>query len=71
MATSKKDYIAVARIIASEIEPYKDTNNDEGVDTSPADVAIERIANRLADYFRSDNQLFNRDRFLKACGIVG
>jgi len=28
------------------------------------------IAKRLADFFESDNKLFDRTRFLTACGIV-
>jgi len=31
--------------------------------------AMKRIANELADYFKSDNQFFDRQAFLKACGF--
>jgi hypothetical protein len=31
--------------------------------------AIKRIANELADYFKSDNRFFDRQAFLKACGF--
>lgn len=31
--------------------------------------AIKRMANELADYFRSQNPFFDRQAFLKACGF--
>jgi hypothetical protein len=31
--------------------------------------AIRRIANELADYFKSENRFFDRQAFLKACGF--
>ena len=31
--------------------------------------AIKRIANELADYFKSENRFFDRQAFLKACGF--
>ena len=31
--------------------------------------AIKRTANELADYFKSENQFFDRQTFLKACGF--
>lgn len=32
-------------------------------------TCAEIIAHRLADYFQQDNPRFDRERFLKACGI--
>ena len=31
--------------------------------------ATKRIANELADYFKSENRFFDRQAFLKACGF--
>ena len=31
--------------------------------------AIKRMANELADYFKSENRFFDRQAFLKACGF--
>lgn len=31
--------------------------------------AIERTANELADYFKSENRFFDRQAFLKVCGF--
>jgi len=31
--------------------------------------AVKRMANELADYFKSENRFFDRQAFLKACGF--
>jgi hypothetical protein len=31
--------------------------------------AVKRIANELADYFKSENRFFDRQAFLKSCGF--
>jgi hypothetical protein len=31
--------------------------------------AVKRIANELADYFKSENRFFDRQAFMKACGF--
>lgn len=36
---------------------------------SGADIARNQIAKDLADYFTKDNPRFNRQKFLKACGL--
>jgi hypothetical protein len=51
---TKKHYEAIASII----EYYAH-------DTT----VYNALANRLADYFAQDNPKFDRQRFLKACGI--
>lgn len=62
---TKKDYIAIARIISDaalinlttqgEIDANKDTRH--------------RIAHALAGLMQRDNELFDRARFLDACGV--
>lgn len=60
MATSKKDYIAIAAVIkaASETRPVM----------SPRGTR-EYIAVKVADYFATQNPAFDRARFLQACGV--
>jgi len=56
---SHKDYIAIATIIANS------TEHD--------DISINKLAlvEALADYFTSDNGLFNTVKFIKACSRQG
>ena len=51
---TKKDYKAIAEIIEEHLR------NKE--------VCLP-FANELADYFEKDNEKFDKDRFLKACGV--
>jgi hypothetical protein len=59
---TKKHYEAIARILATHISAGKMRTVWE----IEAGIAIARD---LADYFASDNQRFDRVRFLTACGI--
>lgn len=54
MSLSKKDYIAIADILN---EAWKD----------PADYYsdVPEIVNNLADYFQSENGLFDKEKFLE------
>lgn len=52
---TKKNYEAIAKILQPTLTYSLD-------DLSP-------IAHNLADYFQTDNKLFDRARFLQACGI--
>lgn len=69
---TKKHYKAIAEIIKSEYMRYDGTgeNDYEGKDT------VGCIAGKLADYFEQNNPRcektntgFNRNRFMKACGL--
>lgn len=57
MATSKKDFEAIAAILKRTANTYC----CDGAD------AVEEITEALADYFRTGNPAFDRERFLKAC----
>ena len=59
---SKKDYVAIAGVIAIEYE-FAKLDHD-------ADLAITRIVNGIGDYFARDNSSFDRTRFARACGII-
>jgi hypothetical protein len=51
---SKKDYIAIAQVISEQ----------------PDTPEVRAIAEGMARYFERDNHLFNRSRFLAACGVL-
>ena len=64
---TKKHFIAIAEIM---------TDAAYGLDRDTADVFPTSgkemhadIVGRLSDYFADDNPNFDRDRFLKACGV--
>lgn len=52
---TKKHYEAIAKIVAVQ-------------DDKEAYI-LYPIINDLADYFQTDNKLFDRSRFLQACGV--
>ena len=52
-----KDYEAIAGIVKGE------------ANTAYGFCVTRTLARRLADLFEKDNPNFNRDRFLKACGL--
>jgi hypothetical protein len=59
--TSKKHYVAVAREIAELLKDLDGSN--------AAINAIALLASRLAYVFKDDNPAFDRERFLRACGV--
>lgn len=61
MACSRKDFVAVAKIIAQE-------HANSGANQARRAVC-EQIAWNLSHYFGSENQQFDKIRFLNACGV--
>ena len=55
---TKKHFEAIARII-----------NDVRDENFRGEAATEEIANRLGEFFKSENPRFDLDRFLTACGF--
>jgi hypothetical protein len=53
---TRKHYIAIAKILKST----------DGIHDYACKAAI---AKSMADYFESNNQNFDRERFLTACGV--
>jgi len=53
---TRKTFKAVAEIIES--------NRGQGVE-----YTLDNIAEELADFFATQNPRFDRDKFLKACGL--
>lgn len=74
MALSRKNYEAVAAIVAS-VGPAPTHAGDSSPYVrgfgSGAASSQGIVADKLADYFASDNPRFDRARFLKACGVTG
>lgn len=60
MATSKKNYVAVAAAIRESVRPA----------TAETAGSIRELAARLANIFAADNPRFDRQRFLAACGVA-
>lgn len=60
---SRKDFVAVAAAIKSELDQWK-------IDAATPRVAIKCTAEALADVFAASNPKFNRNIFLAACGIA-
>ena len=56
---NKKHFEAIAEIIKAEIPPY------DKLFSGPQ----RNIAKNMADYFETQNPRFNRDKFLKVCGL--
>ena len=65
MSLSRKHYEAVAGIIFDAVAVE---DHDDKVWNGRQD-AIHEIASTVAGYFASDNPAFDRQRFLKACGV--
>lgn len=57
---SRKDYVAFARIIKTNLE----------ISHSPLErVTVKGVATDMADLFAADNPRFDRQKFLTACGF--
>lgn len=68
---TRKDYIAVARIIADQREKALDTTTGPSCAEGWAVLEATRdMAVQMADHFRADNSRFDRGRFYAACGIA-
>lgn len=62
---TRKHFEAIAAIIANRKGwPDSTIQFDQGYET-----ALDHIEDDLADYFETVNPNFNRDKFLKACGL--
>lgn len=60
---TKKDYEAIARILA--------TNSPQDADPKKSirALVVSSIAQQFCGVFAADNPRFDRARFLKACGV--
>lgn len=58
---TRKDYVLIAKSIKQ--------TRDMFADGSPSTKAIDIAAMELATVLKSENQRFDRQRFLTACGV--
>ena len=65
---SKKDYIKFAQMIKARVELLPLHHDNEFALFSRCNEIIN-IAVNLANIFQDDNPQFDRERFLKACGL--
>ena len=62
MRATKKDYVAIAAILADELRhAIKHDSHCSAINS------VEDIATNLANYFESNSPLFDRDKFIVAC----
>lgn len=61
---TKKHFKAVAEVIKSQIMQYYIQERHACAN------GVESIAYHLADYFATQNPRFDRERFMKACGLI-
>lgn len=57
---TKKNYVAIAEILAHHAKHYEDIKEFK---------FLVDVCDQLADYFEQDNPRFDRERFLSACGV--
>lgn len=62
MAMTRMHFVALAEIIEMELAEF-------GADVT-AQTAIEQVAYNLAHYCETQNDHFDRDKFLEACGML-
>jgi len=62
---TKKDYEAIAKVLKNRIAPYLEPNTD-----IEAYSLGRGICEDITEVFIDDNPLFNKDRFLTACGFT-
>lgn len=74
MALHRRDYEAISKIIRElvlfreEVGVFLSNEEEQKLDRYITEVKV-KLSNELADYFSGENPKFNRDRFLKSCGV--
>lgn len=66
---TKKDYIAIAAVIKHARKEWIELNDHSADYQTAVGDAIEGVATDIADMLQRDNDRFDRDRFLEACGV--
>lgn len=61
---TRKDYELIAKALKTQIEISRTYNEEDG------EFAVTNIAFDLVTDLAKDNPRFDRDRFLKACGVI-
>ena len=65
---TKKDFKAVAEIINKHTGRSAAYFN--GIHRPEVTQTVQRITDKLADYFTTQNPRFDRSRFMRACGLT-
>lgn len=65
---TKKDYEKIALAIKLETLCIATSNMDNVTAVASMDT-LSSITHRLADTFANENPRFNRDKFVRACGL--
>jgi hypothetical protein len=58
---TRKDYVLIADTLANLMSDF----NNGGEDS----ISLSLVAQELADALQADNDRFDRERFLTACGV--
>ena len=64
---TRKHFEAVARILKAEKDAGPDYNLEHRRDVH--EVTVSAIAHGLVEFFGTENERFDRERFLTACGL--
>jgi len=64
---TRKDYILIASVIKSHLNSSYTHINKTTAETEA--YAVKSLAATMADELAKDNAMFDKDKFLKACGI--
>jgi hypothetical protein len=66
--SSKRDYIAVAKVIKAQVDELADPEVPTYFANGEAYETLAKVGEGLATHFEH-NPAFDRGRFLKACGL--
>jgi hypothetical protein len=69
MALSKKNYVAIAKIIKEEFRSAYENDLIYYNDCKKSSLVVASLYFKLVDYFESENHRFNRDIFEKATAL--
>ncbi len=69
MATSRRIYESVASHFKAEVDDVQEADELTEVEKSSAMCAFRALAERMAIVFKADNSRFDKDKFLRACGL--
>lgn len=67
---TKKDFELIANIIKTFEPPFATMNQTIEDDEEQTEYTRNALADTFAKHLTSTNPFFNREKFLKACGIV-
>lgn len=66
---TKKDYELIATELRLDLMKYRE-HQDSQPDYTAKYQAVWEMCYRLSHVFQDQNNKFNRNKFLKACGVV-